>query len=39
MKKEMTTYSNIFARETPQTDKPGGLLSVGSQKCQARFDH
>ena len=39
MKKEMTTYSNIFAWEIPQTDKPDGLLSTGLQKCQAWFNN
>ena len=33
--KEMATHGSIFARETPWTDKPGGLQSRGykSQTC------
>ena len=30
--KEMTTHSNILAWRTPQTEKPGGLLSMESQR-------
>ena len=29
--KEMTTHASILAWEIPWTEKPGGLLSVGSQ--------
>ena len=28
----MTTYSNILAWRMPQTEEPGGLQSVGSQR-------
>ena len=28
----MTTHSNILAWETPWTEEPGGLQSVGSQR-------
>ena len=30
--KEMTTHSNILAWRTPQTEEPGGLLSMESQR-------
>ena len=30
--KEMATHSTIFAWESPWTEKPGGLQSMGSQK-------
>ena len=35
LEKEMATHGSIFARETPWTDKPGGLQSWGykSQTC------
>ena len=29
--KEMTTHASILAWEIPWTEKPGGLLSMGSQ--------
>ena len=32
MEKEMATHSSILAWETPWTEEPGGLQSVGSQK-------
>ena len=31
---EMATYSSILAWEIPWTEKPGGLLSVGSQRVR-----
>ena len=34
LEKEMQTHSNILAWEIPQTEKPGGLQSMGSQKGQ-----
>ena len=30
LEEEMETYSSILAWETPWTEKPGGLQSVGS---------
>ena len=30
----MTTHSSILAREIPQTEEPGRLQSMGSQKSQ-----
>ena len=30
--KEMETHSSSLAWEVPQTDNPGGLLSMGSQR-------
>ena len=30
----MATHSSILAWEIPQTEKPGGLQSMGSQKSQ-----
>ena len=30
--KEMTTHSNILAWRTPQTEEPGGLQSMESQR-------
>ena len=32
LEKEMATHSSILAWEIPQTEKPGGLQSMGSQK-------
>ena len=32
LEKEMATHSTIFAWESPWTEKPGGLQSMGSQK-------
>ena len=31
-KKGMATYSSILAWEIPQTEEPGGLHSLGSQR-------
>ena len=32
----MATHSIILARETPWTEEPGGLQTMGSLKCQIR---
>ena len=32
LEKEMATHSSILAWETPWTEKPGGLWSLGSQR-------
>ena len=32
LEKEMATHSSILAWETPQTEKPGGQLSMNSQR-------
>ena len=32
--KEVAAYSSILASEIPWTEKPGGLQSMGLQKCQ-----
>ena len=34
LEEEMATRSSILAREIPWTEAPGGLQSMGSQKCQ-----
>ena len=34
LEKEMPTHSSIPAWEIPWTEEPGGLQSMGSQKCQ-----
>ena len=31
LEEDMTTYSSILAWRIPKTEKPGGLLSMGSQ--------
>ena len=31
LEKEMANYSSIFAWKIPRTEKPGGLLFMGSQ--------
>ena len=36
LEKEMATYSSVLAWEIPPTEKPGGLLSMGSQRV--RYD-
>ena len=33
LEEEMTTHSSILAWEIPQTEKPGGLQSMGSQRA------
>ena len=35
LKKEMATYSSILAWEIWETEEPGGLQSMGLQKCWA----
>ena len=32
LEKEMATHSSVLAWEIPQTEKPGGLQSTGSQR-------
>ena len=32
LEKKMTTHSSILAWETPWTEEPGGLQSMGSQR-------
>ena len=32
LEEEMATYSRILAREIPETEEPGGLQSMGSQR-------
>ena len=32
LEKEMATHSSILALETPWTEEPGGLQSMGSQR-------
>ena len=32
--KEMATHSSILALETPWTEEPGGLQSMGSQRVR-----
>ena len=32
LEEEMATYSNILAWRIPQTEEPGGLQHMGSQK-------
>ena len=34
LEKKMTTHSNILAWETPWTEEPGRLQSVGSQRVR-----
>ena len=33
----METHSSILALEIPQTEEPGGLQSVGSQKSRTQL--
>ena len=35
LKKEMATHSNILAWETPWTEEPAGLQSMGLQELDA----
>ena len=37
LEKEMATHSSILAWEIPQTEKPRGLQSTGSQKTQTQL--
>ena len=34
LEKEMATHSSVLAWETPWTEEPGGLLSMGVWKSQ-----
>ena len=34
LEEEMATHSSLLAWRNPQTEEPGGLQSVGSQKNQ-----
>ena len=34
LEKEMATHPSILAWETPWTEEPGGLQSIGSQKSE-----
>ena len=34
LEKEMAAHSSILAWEIPWTEEPGGLQSMGLQKCQ-----
>ena len=34
LEEEMATYSSILAWKIPQTEEPGGLQSVGSQRVR-----
>ena len=34
LEEEMTTHSSILARESPWTEEPGGLWSMGSQRVE-----
>ena len=38
LEKEMATHRNILAWETPWTEEPGGLQSMGLQKSRTRHD-
>ena len=37
LEEEMATHASILAWEIPQTVKPGGLQSMGSQKSWTRL--
>ena len=37
LEKEMTTHSSSLAWEIPQTEEPGALQSMGSQKSQTQL--
>ena len=39
LEKEMATHSSILAWEIPQTEEPGRLQSMGSQKGQSQLSH
>ena len=40
LEEEMVTYSSIFAWENPQTEEPGGLQLMGSEKSGTQLgDH
>ena len=37
LEEEMATHSTILALETPWTEEPGGLESMGSQNSQTQL--
>ena len=37
LEKEMATHSSVLAWETPQTEEPGGLQPMGSQRVRHDF--
>ena len=39
LKKEMATHSSILAWEVPQTEEPGGLQFMGSQRVRPNWAH
>ena len=39
LEEEMATHSSILAWEIPQTEGPGGVQSMGSQKSWARLSN
>ena len=39
LEKKMATHSSIPAWEIPQTEEPGGLKSVGSQKSLTQLSN
>ena len=39
LEKETATHSSILAWETPWTEEPGGLQSMGLQKGQTRLSN
>ena len=39
LEKEMATHSSILAWETPWTEEPSGLQSMGSQKSWTRLNN
>ena len=38
LEKEMATHSNILAWRVPCIEEPGGLQSMGLQKCHTRLE-
>ena len=38
LEEEMATHSSILAQETPWTEEPGGLQSLGSQSQTRQID-
>ena len=37
LEEEIATHSSILAWEIPQTEEPGGVQSMGSQKIQTQL--
>ena len=37
LEEEMANHSSVLAWEIPQTEEPGGLQSMGSQKSQTQM--